>query len=369
LTDGQYPYTLDLSNQEVAKKVVNENLRLPKPENCPNELWQIVTSCWDLPDKRPTFKQLFQSLNKFSSTVAPSESISIKDLVPKLHEAILLDFVSDYFSYHDPICKAIVESETDRFEMVKKTLAPGAISQISRNGKIKAAMVDKKINAICMYISADHKLQFSAEAILSIFKANPYYVLKWVALQNEASEVFHAVVKDRHAIRIIQPYPGTWGEEYGTALIQSIIQECPPGVLIYIGVYKPKHKETLLKLGFSCAKETLLRPEITLWSMLKGERKQAESMPVESNTSSLVYPYHKQTVEKKSQSFRSYLTTGLADINPSKDFSNSEGKDTEERKTPPGRPIPYFNEENVKEEKKSEKKQRPEEDRYCYDEE
>lgn len=71
MTDGQYPYTVDLSNQEVAEKVVNENLRLPKPENCPNELWHIVTSCWDLPDKRPTFKQLFQSLNKFSSTVAP----------------------------------------------------------------------------------------------------------------------------------------------------------------------------------------------------------------------------------------------------------------------------------------------------------
>jgi len=59
------PYSEIASNSEVMKKVCNEGLRLARPTRIqiPDELWEIIQSCWQLdPKSRPTFEQLYQRL-------------------------------------------------------------------------------------------------------------------------------------------------------------------------------------------------------------------------------------------------------------------------------------------------------------------
>jgi hypothetical protein len=35
------------------------------PENCPNEIYELMNSCWNKePEKRPSFKQIFQTIEQ-----------------------------------------------------------------------------------------------------------------------------------------------------------------------------------------------------------------------------------------------------------------------------------------------------------------
>jgi len=63
LTDGEIPYYLIGSNEEVGKGVIDGSLRLKMPDACPVELWSIVVKCWaERPEDRPTFRALVAAL-------------------------------------------------------------------------------------------------------------------------------------------------------------------------------------------------------------------------------------------------------------------------------------------------------------------
>ncbi|XP_017567920.1 tyrosine-protein kinase Lyn-like [Pygocentrus nattereri] len=64
ITYGKIPYT-GLSNAEVMARV-HRGYRMPRPENCPNKLYEIMTSCWKAePEERPTFDYMQSILEDY----------------------------------------------------------------------------------------------------------------------------------------------------------------------------------------------------------------------------------------------------------------------------------------------------------------
>lgn len=58
-----------LSNKEVVENIMRGE-RLPKPENCPEEFWTIILSCWNInPQERPKFSDLTKQIQGIIKTV------------------------------------------------------------------------------------------------------------------------------------------------------------------------------------------------------------------------------------------------------------------------------------------------------------
>ena len=61
MTLGEQPYK-DLMNSMILPFLRSGN-RLDKPNECPDELFEIISSCWDSnPDKRPSFAEIVRQL-------------------------------------------------------------------------------------------------------------------------------------------------------------------------------------------------------------------------------------------------------------------------------------------------------------------
>jgi len=59
---GKLPY-ISMSNEETAKQVLN-GYRLPQPDTCPSEVYNIMMECWNEdPEKRPDFKSIYEKLS------------------------------------------------------------------------------------------------------------------------------------------------------------------------------------------------------------------------------------------------------------------------------------------------------------------
>uniref|UniRef100_A0A7N9ATI5 Tyrosine-protein kinase n=1 Tax=Mastacembelus armatus TaxID=205130 RepID=A0A7N9ATI5_9TELE len=64
VTYGRIPYP-GMTNPEVIRSL-DKSYRMPCPENCPNELYEIMMMCWrQKPEDRPTFEFLQNTLNDF----------------------------------------------------------------------------------------------------------------------------------------------------------------------------------------------------------------------------------------------------------------------------------------------------------------
>ncbi|XP_036006842.1 tyrosine-protein kinase Lck [Fundulus heteroclitus] len=64
VTYGRIPYP-GMSNPEVIQNL-ERGYRMPKPENCPDELYDIMQECWrERPEERPTFDYLKHLLEDF----------------------------------------------------------------------------------------------------------------------------------------------------------------------------------------------------------------------------------------------------------------------------------------------------------------
>lgn len=65
-----------MSNEETLAAVV-KGYRLSKPENCPDNVWNVVEQCWKSdPDERPSFRSIYQNLKgMFMSIVKPGTEI------------------------------------------------------------------------------------------------------------------------------------------------------------------------------------------------------------------------------------------------------------------------------------------------------
>jgi len=58
---------------------ISSGYRMPKPSDCPEEIYELMTSCWNAdPKSRPTFKQLYDSIDRmykrtFNTPTIPQE--------------------------------------------------------------------------------------------------------------------------------------------------------------------------------------------------------------------------------------------------------------------------------------------------------
>lgn len=64
-TYGAVPY-YDLSNEDVVKRVCEQNRRLPQPHECPPVIYGLMQECWfEMPEERPTFRRLWKALHNW----------------------------------------------------------------------------------------------------------------------------------------------------------------------------------------------------------------------------------------------------------------------------------------------------------------
>ncbi|KAM9790995.1 activated CDC42 kinase 1-like isoform 6-T8 [Syngnathus typhle] len=75
LTQGQEPW-LGLNGSQILHKIDKENERLPKPEDCPQDIYNVMLQCWaQKSDDRPTFV----SLREFLLETMPTEMCALHD--------------------------------------------------------------------------------------------------------------------------------------------------------------------------------------------------------------------------------------------------------------------------------------------------
>ena len=66
VTKGRWPYP-GMSNAETSEQV-QRGYRMPKPDGCPDPLYEIILSCWkDEPESRPTFEYLQSALQALNA--------------------------------------------------------------------------------------------------------------------------------------------------------------------------------------------------------------------------------------------------------------------------------------------------------------
>ncbi|XP_031720960.1 activated CDC42 kinase 1 isoform X2 [Anarrhichthys ocellatus] len=74
-THGQEPW-LGLNGSQILHKIDKEGERLPKPEDCPQDIYHVVLQCWaQKPDDRPTFV----ALREFLLETMPTDMSALQD--------------------------------------------------------------------------------------------------------------------------------------------------------------------------------------------------------------------------------------------------------------------------------------------------
>jgi hypothetical protein len=74
-----------MTNREVFE-AVKSGYRMEHPQDCPEEICNIMSSCWkEEPKERPTFQQIFDRINSMCSRTSVVESpyVSPKEENPK----------------------------------------------------------------------------------------------------------------------------------------------------------------------------------------------------------------------------------------------------------------------------------------------
>ena len=75
---GMIPY-FDKSNSETIETVI-AGYRLPKPTECPDEIYQLMEKCWNnLPAQRPNFEEILNVLSETLEKYAPKSPVTPKE--------------------------------------------------------------------------------------------------------------------------------------------------------------------------------------------------------------------------------------------------------------------------------------------------
>ena len=70
---GKVPYP-GLNNEQVMEKVTN-GYRMTKPQDCPDEVYDLMMKCWDKnPKNRPSFEVLYKEIYKLWAKLKRPES-------------------------------------------------------------------------------------------------------------------------------------------------------------------------------------------------------------------------------------------------------------------------------------------------------
>ncbi|XP_038066679.1 angiopoietin-1 receptor-like [Patiria miniata] len=83
-TYGSTPYP-GIVTKSLAQRLL-DGYRMPKPDNCADEIYNLMLKCWqEVPSKRPTFKVLYDALEKMNS-----QSDEIVYLSPTVYENFII---------------------------------------------------------------------------------------------------------------------------------------------------------------------------------------------------------------------------------------------------------------------------------------
>ena len=64
-----------MSNSETLNQVL-KGYRLPKPEKCPENVYQLMTTCWNQDaEQRPNFKQIYATLTEILNAARQQQNI------------------------------------------------------------------------------------------------------------------------------------------------------------------------------------------------------------------------------------------------------------------------------------------------------
>lgn len=76
-TQGALPYDWIVDYKQVAFEVAVNGVRLPKPENCPVAVYQLIQKCWAMEQKdRPSFYEILHMLKSAQETVQYQLAVS-----------------------------------------------------------------------------------------------------------------------------------------------------------------------------------------------------------------------------------------------------------------------------------------------------
>lgn len=322
LTDGLVPYS-DLNNKEIVVKITQGNLHLSSPSSCPIGLWEIIVKCFEMdPNSRPSFLQIFHQLCNFQKSLhlraSNSNELVIKELSPRVHKTPILAFLDDYFTYKDNVCKLLFPNEEHRKKFVEQHLAHGIFQYNTSCAKCKGAISNNKIRGIIFYTEPDNTIKKFDFNFLNGLHSSPKEDFKWVFIQVKTSEICEKVVKGRHFVRILQPYPLAWDQEIGSMLFREILKDAAFNQSwVYIGVYSIEQREFLKEqFGFICASTNNILKNITLYSMLKAP---FESQKLEVTPSSFF-----QSSQQPIKSSETDNTTNHYQVTPSLRLTNTE---------------------------------------------
>ena len=93
-SSGKVPYP-GLNNEQVFQKVIC-GYRMEKPEDCPDEVYQIMLKCWEKnPKKRPTFEVLYNEIYELWSALKTP-------ILEKSQVATDLEEINSYMITRDP---------------------------------------------------------------------------------------------------------------------------------------------------------------------------------------------------------------------------------------------------------------------------
>ena len=73
------PY-FTMTNSEAMEKIV-EGYRLPQPEECSQDMYKLMLSCWNVnPEERPTFEKILETIEKLNGvTLIESTFVEVKE--------------------------------------------------------------------------------------------------------------------------------------------------------------------------------------------------------------------------------------------------------------------------------------------------
>lgn len=78
LERGKTPYFDLITNRDVITKVT-KGVILPRPSNCPEDLWDLLCSCWQLnPQDRPSFRTITVTLKEIYDQAIDEPSSTTK---------------------------------------------------------------------------------------------------------------------------------------------------------------------------------------------------------------------------------------------------------------------------------------------------
>eukprot|EP00057_Strongylocentrotus_purpuratus_P017484 XP_011671958.1 PREDICTED: fibroblast growth factor receptor-like [Strongylocentrotus purpuratus] len=124
-TNGEMPYK-DMDQRQIIPRVRN-GYRMEKPENCPDDVYKMMSLCWhEKPNSRPAFKNLYSFFDKKIASTSTSPYLDVENEA-KLNESS---------SLLSATCDTFIMTLQDCMKLAKESFIPNINNMDISNTKI-----------------------------------------------------------------------------------------------------------------------------------------------------------------------------------------------------------------------------------------